>query len=226
MTNKHIIFPYDSTGKVIPLNELQTNYPGTYEYLAANYDVLAPKGIISGGKRDVNYATADTWYRYGRHQALTAFNNRKKLIVGILSKDPMYALDTNDYLIASGDTAGYCAVCEQEDSPYALEYIQAWLTNEYTERILQIIGSDFENGFYSRGRSVLVTLPFVELDFDDSKQKAIYDRVVEATREIYRINEELDGHPAKRIVATLQRQKENLIAEIQGLIGSVYRLEF
>ncbi|MGN0364685.1 MAG: Eco57I restriction-modification methylase domain-containing protein [Suilimivivens sp.] len=225
-TNKHIIFPYDFTGKVIPLDELQTNYPGTYEYLVANYDILAPKGIVSGGKRDVNYATADTWYRYGRHQALTAFNNRRKLIVGILSKEPMYALDTNDYLIASGDTAGYCAVCEQEDSPYALEYIQAWLTNEYTEKILQIIGSDFENGFYSRGRSVLVTLPFVELNFGDSKQKAIYDRVVEATREIYRINEELNGQPAKRITATLQRQKESLISEIQRLIGSVYRLEF
>ena len=225
-TNKHIIFPYDSTGKVIPLDELQTNYPGAYKYLLSNYEVLAPKGIVSGGKRDVNYATADTWYRYGRHQALTAFNKRRKLIVGILSKDPMYALDTNDYLIASGDTAGYCAVCEQKDSPYALEYIQAWLTNEYTERILQIIGSDFENGFYSRGRSVLVTLPFVELDFDDSKQKSIYDRVVEATREVYRINEELNSQPAKRIVATLQRQKESLISEIQGLIGSVYRLEF
>lgn len=225
-TNKHIIFPYDSTGKVIPLDELQTNYPGAYKYLLANYEVLAPKGIVSGGKRDVNYATADTWYRYGRHQALTAFNKRRKLIVGILSKDPMYALDTNDYLIASGDTAGYCAVCEQKDSPYALEYIQAWLTNEYTERILQIIGSDFENGFYSRGRSVLVTLPFVELDFDDSKQKSIYDRVVEATREVYRINEELNSQPAKRIVATLQRQKESLISEIQGLIVSVYRLEF
>lgn len=225
-TNKHIIFPYDFTGKVIPLDELQTNYPGTYEYLMANYDILAPKGIILGGKRDVKYATADTWYRYGRHQALTAFNNRRKLIVGILSKEPMYALDTNDYLIASGDTAGYCAVCEQEDSPYALEYIQAWLTNEYTEKILQIIGSDFENGFYSRGRSVLVTLPFVELNFGDSKQKTIYDRVVEATREIYRINEELNGQPAKRITATLQRQKESLISEIQRLIGSVYRLEF
>ena len=225
-TNKHIIFPYDSTGKVIPLDELQRNYPGTYEYFMANYDILAPKGIVSGGKRDVNYATADTWYRYGRHQALTAFNDRKKLIVGILSKEPMYALDANDYLIASGDTAGYCAVCEQEDSPYALEYIQAWLTNEYTEKILQIIGSDFENGFYSRGRSVLVTLPFVELDFGDSKQKAIYDSVVEATREIYRINEELHRHPAKRIAVTLQRQKEKLISEIQELIATVYRLEF
>lgn len=225
-TNKHIIFPYDSKGKVIPLEELKTNYPGTYEYLLANYDVLAPKGIVSGGKRDVNYATADTWYRYGRHQALTAFNNRKKLIVGILSKDPMYVLDTNDYLIASGDTAGYCAVCKQDGSPYELEYIQAWLTNDYTERILQIIGSDFENGFYSRGRSVLVTLPFVELNFDDPSQKAIYDKVVEATRTIYQINEKLAEQPAKRIANTLQRQKESLIYEIQELIARVYRLEF
>ena len=66
----------------------------------------------------------------------------------------------------------------------------------------------------------------MELNFDDSKQKAIYDRVVEATREIYSINEELNGQPAKRIATTLQRQKESLISEIEGLIGSVYRLEF
>lgn len=225
-TNKHIIFPYDTNGKVIPPEELQTDYPGAYEYLLDNYDILAPKGIVSGGKRDVNYATADTWYRYGRHQALTVFNNRKKLIVGILSKEPMYALDTNDYLIASGDTAGYCAVCKLDESPYELEYIQAWLTNPYMEKILRIIGSDFENGFYSRGRSVLVTLPFVELNFDDPVQKKIYDRVVEAARVIYQINEQLAGYPAKRIANTLQGQKEHLISEIQELIAKVYRLEF
>lgn len=225
-TNKHIIFPYDNKGKIIPLKELKINYPGTYKYLLANYDVLAPKGIVSGGKRDVNYATADTWYRYGRHQALTAFNNRKKLIVGILSKEPMYALDTNDYLIASGDTAGYCAVCKQNGSPYELEYIQAWLTNDYTERILQIIGSVFENGYYSRGRSVLVNLPFIELNFNDPIQKSIYDKVVKKTRIIYQINKDLANRPAKRIANTLQRQKESLIYEIQELIARVYRLEF
>ena len=225
-TNKHIIFPYDYNGKVIPLESMQTDYPGTYEYLLANYDVLAPKGVVPEGKRDVNYATADTWYRYGRHQALTAFNNKKKLIVGILSKDPMYVLDTNDFLISSGDTAGYCAVCKKDESPYELEYIQAWLTNKYTEKILQIIGSDFENGFYSRGRSVLITLPFVELNFNDLSQKKIYDRVVEATRMIYQINEEIVAQPAKRIVTILQKQKEKLILEIQELIARVYRLEF
>lgn len=97
---------------------------------------------------------------------------------------------------------------------------------KYTEKILQIIGSDFENGFYSRGRSVLITLPFVELNFNDLSQKKIYDRVVEATRMIYQINEEIVAQPAKRIVTILQKQKEKLILEIQELIARVYCLEF
>ena len=77
----------------------------------------------------------------------------------------MYILDTNDILIASGGTAGYCAVSKKEGSPYALEYLQAWLSNPITEKILEIVGSDFENGFTARGTFVLSTLPFVELDF-------------------------------------------------------------
>ncbi|MDL2238462.1 restriction endonuclease subunit M, partial [Christensenellaceae bacterium OttesenSCG-928-K19] len=198
----------------------------TYEYLEDNFEVLAPKGIFPNGKRDVGQATADTWYKYGRTQALTAFNNRRKLIVGILSKEPMYGLDENNFLIASGDTAGYCAVCEKEDSPYKLEYLQAWLTNGYTERILQIIGSDFEHGFYARGASVLRTLPFVELDFTEPTQKAIYERVVAATREVYAVNVKLEARPSKAAANVLQRKKSELISEIEELIARVYRLEF
>ena len=66
----------------------------------------------------------------------------------------------------------------------------------------------------------------IELDFNNSIQKAIYDRVVEATRTIYQINDELAKQPAKRISNTLQKQKETLISEIQELIARVYRLEF
>ena len=225
-SNKYIIFPYTENGKLIPIDVLTHKFPGTYEYLKDNYNVLAPKGIIAGGKRDVNGATEDTWYRYGRSQALTAFNNRQKLIVGILSKEPMFARDNNDLLIASGDTAGYCAVCEKEGSPYCLEYLQAWLNNSYTEKILQIIGSDFEGGFYARGASVLRTLPFVELNFDDPIQKDIYDKVVAATREIYRINDRLATQLPKSEESVLLRKKARLIAEIEVLIASVYRLDF
>ena len=91
---------------------------------------------------------------------------------------------------------------------------------------MQIIGSVFENGYYSRGRSVLVNLPFIELNFNDPIQKSIYDKVVKKTRIIYQINKDLANRPAKRIANTLQRQKESLIYEIQELIARVYRLEF
>ena len=168
----------------------------------------------------------DTWYQYGRTQALTAFINTPKLIVGVLSKEPMYVLDTDDTLIASGGTAGYCAISKKADSPYALEYIQAWLSNPITERILEIVGSDFEGGFTARGTFVLSTLPFVELNFEDNGQKALYDRVIEASREIYDINSTLSARPAKRISVLLQSRKDALIKEIQGLIERVYQLDF
>lgn len=225
-TDKRIIFPYDGAGHLIPIDEMKASYPGTYAYLEAYYDRLVPKCVSDSGIRDVPNATADTWYQYGRTQALTAFINTPKLIVGVLSKEPMYVLDKNDILIASGGTAGYCAVSKKADSPYALEYIQAWLSNPITERILEIVGSDFEGGFIARGTFVLSTLPFVELDFENAVQKGIYDRVVEASREIYDINTTLSSQPARRISTLLQARKDALIKEIEELIAKVYQLDF
>lgn len=225
-TDKRIIFPYDGTGRLIPIDEMKSLYPGTYAYLEAYYDRLVPKCVSDSGIRDVPNATADTWYQYGRTQALTAFINTPKLIVGVLSKQPMYVLDKNDILIASGGTAGYCAVSKKAGSPYALEYIQEWLSNPITEKILGIVGSDFEGGFIARGTFVLSTLPFVELDFNNAVQKGIYDRVVEASREIYDINATLSSQPAKRISTLLQARKDALIKEIDGLIAKVYQLDF
>lgn len=225
-TDKQIIFPYNSDGHLIPIETMKVSYPGAYSYLESYYDRLVPKCVSKDGIRDVPNATADTWYQYGRTQALTAFIDTPKLIVGILSKDPMYVLDTNDILIASGGTAGYCAIAQVADSPYALEYLQAWLSHPITERILAIIGSDFEGGFIARGTFVLSTLPFIELNFDVPNQKAIHDRVVEASKEIYSINASLATQPAKRTVAVLQAQKDALIKEIQDIIEKVYRLEY
>ena len=206
---------------------MQSDYPGTYAYLLDYYDGLVPQCVSSSGIRDVPNATTETWYQYGRTQALTAFVDTPKLIVKVMAKDnPMYAMDNNDMLIASGGTAGYCAIAKKFDSPYELEYIQAWLSNPYTEKIINIVGSNFESGFVSRGTFVLSALPFVILDFDDPKQKSIYDRVVEASREVYDTNEKLAQKPSKQIETTLSRKKLALIKEINDLISRVYRLEF
>jgi len=117
-------------------------------------------------------------------------------------------------------------VTQKTDSPYALEYIQAWLSSPYTERIIEIVGSDFEGGFISRGTFVLQMLPFVELDFEKAEQKTIHDEVVTATRGIYEINDKLSSASAKTTEKILLRQKTKLIAEIERLIERVYKLDF
>jgi hypothetical protein len=225
-TDKRIIFPYHSCGKLIDDGMLRFYYPGVYKYLMCHYDRLVPKSVSPDGIRDVPNATIKTWYQYGRTQAITAFINTPKLIVGVLSKEPMYAYDENDMLIASGGTAGYCAISAKEGSPYALEYIQAWLSNPITERIIRTYGSDFEGGFVARGTFLLPTLPFVKLDFNVPAQKALYEKVVGATREIYKFNEMLGHMPSKAEERSILQRKQNLITEIEMLIAKVYHLDF
>ena len=225
-TDKRIIFPYDANGELIPLDEMKSSFSGAYAYLQDNYNALVPKSVSSSGKRDVDHATADTWYKYGRSQGLSAFTKTKKLIVGVLSREPMYAYDDNDMLIASGGTAGYCAVSLKGSCPYSLEYIQAWLTNPFTERIISVIGSDFENGFVSRGTAVLKQLPFIELNLGDPAHKKIHDDITAKTKDILQINNALSGALSKSQISTYEGRKKVLIKQVQDLITNVYNFRF
>ena len=92
-TDKKIIFPYDIKGKLIDMDTMRKKYPVVLKYLLDCYDRLVPRCLNKGVGRDVLDATTETWHKYGRTQALTAFINTPKLIVRILSKDPMYAYD-------------------------------------------------------------------------------------------------------------------------------------
>ena len=224
-TDKKIIFPYDTSGKLIDIDTMKNKYPGTFKYLSDCYDRLVPRCLNNGIGRDIPDATTETWYKYGRTQALTAFINTPKLIVRILSKEPMYAYDEEDMLIASGGTAGYCAISEPANKEYALEYIQAWLAHPYTEKYFQMQGSDFENGFIARGTFLLKKLPFIKLNFEDEKQKRLYDDVVQKTKKIYALNKQIISHPDKASVKVLEKEKSRIVVEIQELIGKVYRQE-
>ncbi|MEY7999137.1 N-6 DNA methylase [Clostridium sp. Mt-5] len=223
-TNKWIIFPYDKDGKLYPLDIMKNKFPHTLHYLEDRYDILKPKQIDSSGKRDVPNATCDTWYQYGRDQAFKAFNNNPKLIVGVLSKKPMYLYDKDDFVIASGGTAGYCAISTKDDSPYCLEYIQAYLTHPRTEWLLSIIGSDFEGDYYSRGTSVLEGLPIKKLNFKKSEHIDIYNNVIVKTKRIHEINKILRMKITKTQITSLFNEKKQLIKQIEDLITIVYSI--
>ena len=224
-TDKHIIFPYNSDGVLYDIDIMKSEYPNTLNYLEFNYDELKPKQIDSSGRRDVPLAKKDTWYQYGRDQALTAFNNRKKLIVGVLSKKAMYLYDDKDLVIASGGTAGYCAISKKIDSKYELEYIQAYLSHPYTEKLLSIIGSDFEGGYYSRGTNILEKIPFKVLDFDNQNHIYLYNDIVSKTKKIHEINKKLSENKiSKNKKAVLIDEKNYLINSIEEAITQIYNI--
>jgi hypothetical protein len=226
VANKWIIFPYDKEGKIVSPDEMERNYPHAYHYLKEHYNRLLPKQISGDKKgRDVPHANADTWYHYGRIQALTRFIDTPKLIVGILTKNPLYIYDRQDMLIASGGTAGYCAIAEKEDSPYQLEFVQAVLNHPVIEWLTSIIGSDFDNDFHSRGTAVLENIPIIRIDFKNKEQSKLYYNVVDRTRRIYAINEELKKKLDKRRFNTLASEKEQLIKLIEESVSKLYGIE-
>ena len=64
------------------------------------------------------------------------------------------------------------------------------------------------------------------MDFNSKEQKAIYDKVVEATREIYRLARLLASKPSKSEERSFIHRKHNLIEEVEALISKVYHLDF
>ncbi len=222
------IFPYDKNGEFLTKEVMESKYPYAWKYLLDFKEALFPKSL--GGKRDVQplVTNEDEWYRYGRSQAITSLNNRDKIIVGVNRKkdDPLYLLDKNRILIASGGTAGYVGIALKEDCEYELEYIHAWLAHPWTDLYLQLIGSDFEGGFIARGTYTLPMVPFVRLDFADKKQKALYDEVVTIERQICKLNKELLSKKDKATKNVLEKEKKRLIKKIEELLTKVYQQNF
>ena len=171
---------------------MKKRFPETLKYLTAYYDELKPRQVDVTGVRDVPGATKDTWYQYGRDQGLTAFNNKKKIIVGILSKNPLYLYDENNLVIASGGTAGYCGIESKVNSQYSLEYLQAYLAHPRTDYILSLMASDFEGDYYARGTNVLNRIPIKILDFTNPSQKALHDEIVVKAQMVYQFNAVID----------------------------------
>lgn len=149
--NSILIYPYekhkDGGIDIVSLTEMKTEAPGLLAYLMDN------KAILSAAKRDIKPKpkNADEWYRYGRHQSLGMGDVKTKIIVGVLSRGGKYGVDTQGVFLASGGTAGYCAIGIPDDCKYSPYYIQAVLNSKYLEWIASLRGEIFRGGFIARG---------------------------------------------------------------------------
>jgi len=217
-TDKYIIFPYKD-GILMDLKE----FPLAKKYLNDNYDELVPKQVVPGKKkaRDIPNATKNTWYQYGRTQALAEFDNQEKLIVGVMTKEPMFLYDDNNYVIQSGGTAGYCGIKRKEGSRYDLVFLQAYLSHPILVKAMECMGSNFEGGFFSRGTQVLNNLPIIKINFKNKIELKLYNDIVKQMKKVNNLSKEGLRNRTVEETKTINNLKNQLV---NGIMDSITKL--
>jgi len=217
----HIIYPYEN-GKLIPITDMEINFPNTWKYLLKNFDKLKPKHLfiddVVKGKRDVPHAKEETWYHYGRSQNLNMGEYEEKILVGVLKNEPIFNIDKNQCLFESGGTAGYVGIIKKENSPYTHEYLVAWLSHPLSDKIAKSIGSSFEGDFYTSGTHELKKTPLLPIDFNNPEEKQIFEQINNKVKEVYLKNSEIRIETRNQNKNLLSRQKSSLIEGINALL--------
>lgn len=222
--NAFVIYPYRKVGKrveFIDIKVLKAKYSEAYKFLIAHKDELA------NPKRDIKPEpeTKNEWYRYGRHQSLDKCDVPAKIIVGVLSQGNKYAIDYYGTLISSGGTAGYCMITIPDDSEYSIYYIQALLNSKYLEWFSSIYGEVFRGGYIARGTKVLKQLPIRKIDFEDSVEKDLHDKISETQKSLIEAQGEIDKNNGnKRKLTILQRQFNSLLTSQQNNLKLLFNL--
>ena len=138
---EYVIFPYKNTEngkKIIPENELKTNYPLAYKYLLSNKEIL--------DKRDNGKQNSVSWYAYGRTQGLTT-SFGSKILFSPMNKKPNFIYHENN---EATFYSGYC-IKYKEDNNKLLEQ----LNSERMEKYIQISARDFRGGWKAYNKKIV-----------------------------------------------------------------------
>ena len=216
ISDSYIIFPY-SEGKIISESKLKSEYSGVYEYFLDHKTELLRRDIKGN-------STEIIWYQFGRSQFLKEVTE-PKIIVGVMSNQPNFNIDTKSFIYASGGTAGYIGLFLKDNSQYSLEYIQAWLSHRFTDLIFQTIGSSFEGEFYSHGTALYKDIPLLPINFNSDIEIEKYNYINALVRDISNLNEEIEQQSTSRLKEILKSKKEILIEQINSTFDELLEIK-
>lgn len=224
-----IIFPYAVsvtddgryTADLIPPQVMHSQYPLAYAWLSHNQETLVQRDISP------KPFPADEWYRYGRQQALAVFADRVKIIVGVNSLGDKYVYDETNTLLASGGTAGECAIAPFRDgerkTPYDLYFLHALLNHKAVEFFCRKRGSPFRGGWFARGTAVLKEIPIPNIDLTtDNPRSRLYREIVAANERLHTICRNLETAISASDRSRLERQMRAVKSQMDSQISQLY----
>lgn len=151
----YVLYPYKvETGKagLIPISEIETEYPLTYKYLK-NYESKLRSREEDRFEKETN------WHQFGRLQNIEKFE-QTKIMTQVLASHNTFAYDGNDeyYFVGGGNAGGYGIVLRDEYKDL-YHYLLALLNSKVLEFYLKNTSTPFRGGYFSYGKRFIERLP-------------------------------------------------------------------
>lgn len=224
--NRQIIFPYDfvdNRAMLIPIDRLRSEYPNAYAYLTSIKEQLESRAFA-------NRSRGDDWYRFGRSQSLSRFSGKPHLIWPVLSLGAKYVNDRSGKVLFTGGGNGpYYGLELKDDTPEAIEYVQAALSYWLTETLVRCKTSVFRGDYYAHGKQFVVELPIRRIDFGNPSDVALYKKVITTVRTLNELVTKRASSDNKSDAALYSRSiaatESNLKSAMDTLYDTTSKLE-
>lgn len=139
--SQYVLFPYRKVNgkhKIIPEENLKTEFPLAYNYLLSVKDEL--------DKRDNGKANAVAWYAFGRSQGLdTSFG--KKILFSPMNNKPNFILVENE------ESTFYSGYCIKYQGDY--EFLLGQLNSQRLADFISVSSRDFRGGWKAYNKKAL-----------------------------------------------------------------------
>ena len=216
-TEKRIFFPYapadNDKSQLIDKNALKNQYPLTFTYLNDNKHYLENRenGKMKGSK----------WYAYIYPKSLDVMPLPKIFIQDITS-NAAYSLDADgDIYFTGGAAGGYGIIVLPE---YSREFILGLLNSKLIDWYMHKISMRAFSTAYQYIKKYLEMLPIHTIDFNDSKDTAIHDKIVKLVDQMLQLNQKLSKTKIPNEKELIQRQIDATDNQIDNLVYELYGL--
>ena len=212
-----MLFPYElieDSAMLIGASDLIDAFPKTWSYLQSTKAILEAR---EGGKfHDLE------WYRFGRNQNLSLWEQSKLMIPYMVRHLSAY-LDISDYLYFSNvTTGGYGITLVPGTGRY--EYICGLLNSPVLNFFLKNFSTNFQGGYMAANKQYIERLPIRTIDFTDPADVARHERMVALVEHMLDLHKRLAVATVPHVKDHLQGQIEVTDGQIDALVYELYEL--
>ncbi|MBS6530485.1 MAG: N-6 DNA methylase [Streptococcus salivarius] len=198
--NDYIIFPYNNDGTLIPISNIQKNFPYGYQYL----------NIVNNESNTNKVLNKNEFYRYTRETKLNSFD-RPKIFIPMTIKNVTASLSENGLF---GDNSNINTLLDQNDDIEFLKAMCIIFNSEMFNDLALVFSGEASHGYRKLNKQFLKLVPVPIINScDQSKLAHYYDEITKLKEYVTNAYGEKQNHyknSLKKIIVKANNEVNSL----------------